>query len=256
MEGRYERGTVMAPCGTNSNGSLGAAGQFKKSSDLPAAVHEFTNSFENPTASPKCVEQQLAETAQELSAVLPSRPPEKTDAFEVLHGLNLGSCGLYLQQKLLEVLPLCSQPTGERNSKAVFPLPTSSEILVEICDGEISDVLCWVFCVCLSLNSLWGDALFFEGRPNSAQLQCLRLILEEVKRFCTMEAKIEKCDWNDFLKVRTIDYKGDEVKVARFFEWKNILPALPKEVGEVPLAEVCNLGSRFYVENFDLFLKP
>jgi hypothetical protein len=49
---------------------------------------------------------------------------------------------------------------------------------------------------------------------------------------------------------------GEEVKVARWFTWGNINPALPKEIGTVPLEEVCELGSRFYVEHFENFLKP
>lgn len=32
-------------------------------------------------------------------------------------------------------------------------------------------------------------------------------------------------------------------------------PALPDEIGRVPLQEVCRLGAKFYVEHFDLFIK-
>ena len=45
------------------------------------------------------------------------------------------------------------------------------------------------------------------------------------------------------------------MKTARNFTWRNIKPALPAEIGRVPLAEVCTLGARHYVENFDEFLK-
>ena len=77
-----------------------------------------------------------------------------------------------------------------------------------------------------------------------------------MKRFCGILNKLESHDWGEFFAIRSIDYKGDEVKVARKFTWANIMPALPKEVGKVPLAEVCLHGSRHYVLNFDHYLKP
>ena len=70
-----------------------------------------------------------------------------------------------------------------------------------------------------------------------------------------MDAPVAEPDWKHFLKVKSIDYKGDEVKVARRFSWKNIFPALPREIGKVPLADVCTLGSKHYVLHFDQYLK-
>eukprot|EP00438_Fugacium_kawagutii_P035720 Skav230250 [mRNA] locus=scaffold1520:20627:24494:+ [translate_table: standard] len=58
------------------------------------------------------------------------------------------------------------------------------------------------------------------------------------------------------MKTKSIDYKGDEVKVARWFEWGNIAPAFPAEIGRVPLADVCERGCREYVLHFDDYLKP
>ena len=79
--------------------------------------------------------------------------------------------------------------------------------------------------------------------------------MKDVCRLKGLSAKLENFDWSAFFSTRSIDYKGDEVKTARSFCWSNIKPALPPEVGRVPLEEVCSLGSRFYVENFDLFIK-
>ena len=58
------------------------------------------------------------------------------------------------------------------------------------------------------------------------------------------------------LRLKSVDYQGDEVKLARWFDWSNIAPALPPEIGKVPLEDVCTLGCRHYVECFDQFLKP
>lgn len=188
------------------------------------------------------------------------------DAFESIHrkkdaelcvtGRTLGSCGMILGSRLLEDLPLRSQTTGKGSTVAIFPLPTSRAAFLHLNPGLSEDVLSWLFCVTFSLNSSWGMELVNEGLPNVPQQKCLEGILKEVHRFCQLDACIDELNWLDFFKIRSIDYKGDEVKVARRFSWKNILPALPREIGKVPLADVCTLGSQHYVLHFDQYLKP
>eukprot|EP00438_Fugacium_kawagutii_P006266 Skav222653 [mRNA] locus=scaffold997:228437:229210:- [translate_table: standard] len=116
--------------------------------------------------------------------------------------------------------------------------------------------MAWVVAVCLSLNSYWGGPLFCEYRRNEVQMTSVRMIVEEVSRFCRLSEVCGVMDWSIFFSVRTIDYRGDEVRVARRFSWDNISPALPREIGVVPLQEICQHGAKHYVENFDLYLKP
>lgn len=72
---------------------------------------------------------------------------------------------------------------------------------------------------------------------------------------------------SDYMKVRAIDYKGDEVKVAQQTSWANVAPALPDEVGSVPLTDALKVGSvplmdvvskgcLRYVTNFEQYLLP
>ena len=91
---------------------------------------------------------------------------------------------------------------------------------------------------------------------NQVCKDCLVWLVKDVKRLQSLNGKLERFDWDQFFNTRGIDYKGDEVKTAREFCWGNIAPALPKEIGRVPLAEVCSLGARHYVENLDLYIKP
>ena len=181
---------------------------------------------------------------------------KKADALPGLEGHVLGSCGHVLLQRLLEVLSLRSQPRGKRDKRSLFPLPTSREVLVAVACDLLEDEISWMIAVCVSLNSLWGDVLFYDGLPNKGQELCLAEIKDQVRRFCGMKAVIEDLDWNAFFKVKSVDYQGDEVKLARWFDWSNIAPALPPEIGKVPLEDVCTLGCRHYVECFDQFLKP
>lgn len=181
---------------------------------------------------------------------------KKTCAPRELGGRTLGECGPLLHQLLLEVMPLCSQHTGKGTARDVFPLPTSRKVLVATFPNLPSESLSWLLCVTMSLNSLWGGLLFSDQMPNTVQQRCLEGLVGDVTRFCSIREIVEEVSWKEFFRIRSIDYKGDEVQVARYFSWSNIAPALPAEIGRVPLEQVCTLGCKHYVENFDQYLKP
>ena len=85
----------------------------------------------------------------------------------------MGDLGRFLLQKLLEVCPLRSQPRGKGTNKALFPLPTSRELLLELKPDLSVAEIDWVVCVCLSLNSLWGCNVAYRDPPNAGQKRCL-----------------------------------------------------------------------------------
>ena len=181
---------------------------------------------------------------------------EKSDALSNLDGMIMGRCGDFLLQRLLEVLPFRSQCTGRGGKMSLYPLPTSREMLVATFPNLASFEVSWMICCLVCLNSLWGGDLFFDGKMNEVQRDCIEHLVVVIKRFCAFDAPLARVDWKQFLSVKTIDYKGDEVRVARRFTWSNISPALPKEIGRVPLSEVCVLGCCHYVLNFDDYLRP
>eukprot|EP00438_Fugacium_kawagutii_P010590 Skav221627 [mRNA] locus=scaffold4037:51236:58385:+ [translate_table: standard] len=181
---------------------------------------------------------------------------EKIAALHGLCGRLLMGCGVNVYQFLLEVVSLRSQSTGRPNSKAVYPLPTSRSHLCGAFPDLTGVVVDWLMCVVLCLNSYWGSEPFCDKPPNVIQLKCLRGLVHDVQRFCELTVSVPMDDWASFLKVKSIDYKGDEVQVARWFQWENVGPALPDEVGSVPLVDVCSLGCRHYVTHFEEYLKP
>eukprot|EP00435_Cladocopium_sp_Y103_P018503 s3237_g4.t1 len=140
-------------------------------------------------------------------------------------GQQLVSCGPLLLFELLEVLPLRSQDTGNRDTSAIFPLPTSRSVLTKVAPELDECGLCWLLCVVLGLNSFWGDLLFNDHPVNEGQATCLVELVKDVKRFARMDAVIPHTSWQDLFSVRSIDYKGDEVKVAQWFSWANVEPA-------------------------------
>ena len=198
---------------------------------------------------------QTCELQDDKVSIQTLRGPTKKSV-EDLVGKGLLDVGPKMLQWLLEVIPLRSKHMGRKSGSTLFPLPTSSTCLASICPELSQEGLSWLASICLSLNSLWGQDLFHEGAITEAAREAVTLLSKDVVRLKELTGKIETFQWGDFFSTRGIDYKGDEVKTALQFTWSNIDPALPDEIGRVPLQEVCSQGARHYVENFDLFIRP
>lgn len=171
-----------------------------------------------------------------------------------LEGKGILEMGPKVLQWVLEVFPLRSQSTGEGGSFSLFPLPTSRASLLNVFPSLETAEVSWLICICVSLNSIWGGALLYEGKVSQSAMNCLSHLVEDIKRLKALSGCLERFDWKEFFKTRAIDYKGDEVKTARRFRWENIAPALPAEIGRVPLDKVCTLGAQHYVTHFDAFV--
>lgn len=116
-----------------------------------------------------------------------SHSREKSDLeFQGLAGLTLSRCGPLLFQQILEVIPLRSQPTGRKDKAAVYPLPTSRVFYEESDLGLDGDGISWLLCVVVSLNSVWGGELFYDGPVNKCQWMCIQGLVKDLQRFCTI----------------------------------------------------------------------
>ena len=198
-------------------------------------------------------------SVQDGNCGIPPHSGKKDDglefSFEGQRSVVLKGLGSQVLQKFLEALPLRSKPTGSGQNDSLFPIPTSRNVLQSRYPDLDQEEISWFSCVCLGLNSLWGGDLFNEGPPSSAQAGCLDVLVEDISRLKSLTGEMEGFDWSSFFRTRTIDYQGDEVKVALWFRWGNVSPALPREIGVIPLEDVCQHGALYYVKNIDLFLK-
>ena len=239
MKTGYEGGTAVAPRLTRGTVGLPGGSSFEEKPPVVQSVHAASTKivaeeFKHSVPESSSMDEQLGSLALEPTAEA-FVSGKKKDARVCLEGLSLSAGGSRIVQGLLEVLPLRSQTTGKGEKLALFPLPTSRSFLLahfpELSLVEVD----WLICVCLSLNSTWGGMIENEKEINKVQEVCLNGLIKDVKRFCSLDTRIEELDWRDFFNTRSVDYKGDEVKVARKFSWSNIAPALPREVGKVPL---------------------
>ena len=166
---------------------------------------------------------------------------------DVVPGLVLGLSNFH--EELCKTLP-----TGDE----VLPLPLDTPWNLAEVQNTPVDVQWILLGLICGLNSLNGQGLRWEGTLSQSQKRILLNLLDEAKRFQEFgsSVKFDVCSWDDFLKVRSIDYKGDEVQVAQYTSWKNLAPALPDEIGTVKLENVMERGARRYALNFEAFLMP
>eukprot|EP00435_Cladocopium_sp_Y103_P018568 s1259_g4.t1 len=254
-DGLYEGGTALAPQAEKEHES------FHQSFDpgtnpyeaLVKSMIDAALPFEGATEPPSSVH---SPDPLDKGSDCVRRGAKKDSPEFAWAGCQLNVCGDLLFKELLGVLPLRSQDMGRPDKDCAYPLPTSRSSFLSL-DPELRDCeLSWMVCVTSSLNSFYGGLVWYEGDVNETQKACLNHLMKDVKRFTSINADLPDLSWDDLFSVRSIDYKGDEVKVAKWFGWDNIAPALPKEVGKVPLDEVRTLGCREYVLNFEQYLKP
>ena len=186
----------------------------------------------------------------------PQASGEKDCESEVEGLVSLRSLGSRVLQGFLEVLPLRSKTMEVGHSGSLFPLPTSRDQLKLFFPGMQEEGVSWLVGICVALNSLWGGDVFGSEKVTSCQQGCLEELAKDVERILTLTSTIRGFSWKEFFQTRSVDYQGEEVKIARRFSWENIRRALPAEIGRVPLREVCTLGAQFFVDNIDLFVKP
>ena len=146
-----------------------------------------------------------------------------------------------------------SSPSGDLGR--FFPLVPDHALQ----DLPGSDADSWMSCICMGLNSYYGAEILPKTvrlpRASGAK-SALKGCREAVELTLNWSETSESFSWEEFWKVKSVDYRGDEVQVAQSFAWKNIEPTIPPQVGTIPLSAVCGEGALAYVENFEEFLIP
>ena len=84
----------------------------------------------------------------------------------------------------------------------------------------------------------------------------LQSLSKHAEQIAEWSEKFEDVSWESFLKVKSVNYMGDEVRVAHSFQWENVKSALPSEIGHIRLEDVCSGGILDYVQRFESYLLP
>jgi len=188
--------------------------------------------------------------------------PEGAASVELLSAKGLeGKSFGEVAPMMLQVFGQCLQDANLKHSKVktsggIFPLPETLQELKllgsSFADGSPSLLLC----VCRAMNSYYGVAAASKTIPSKARMAAVRSLKAYVDGVLAWEEKFGEWRWEQLMSTRSVDYRGEEVRVAKHFRWENLAPALPDQVGCIPLQDVCELGTLSYVEHFEDYLLP
>ena len=167
-----------------------------------------------------------------------------------LAGLVFSDLGGHIRQLLQPLVWERSSKTMTMAKDPIYPLPLGSYPDVP---PEFSP---WIEAMLLALNSLHGTGQTHTHEPTETQKRVVSGLLKFLKRFCSWVEPVPHTTFAELFEVKGVDYRGEEVKLARSFNSACISPTFPKEVGTLRLEEFCEGGCRRFVEEFELFLQP
>ena len=144
----------------------------------------------------------------------------------------------------------CCRPTPTTGKPGMFPLPVAS------CQTHFPNSPEFLQATAAGLNDLHGDPEPSGIAPNPSSLRGLKNVAETLEGAAVLDQELPKMDFGEFLKHRKIDYRGEEIKVARDISWDSVSLSLPDEVGRLHLTDFCDAGIRYFVDNFTELMIP
>ena len=133
---------------------------------------------------------------------------------------------------------------------SIFPLP------LEGYPGVHPQMSSWLGSILLALNSLYGAGSQTTAGPTTVQKRLVSSVVVFLERMWGWTETVPKTGFGELFDVKGVDYRGEEVKLAKSFNWACIAGALPQEVGTLNLLDFCTGGCRHYVEAFEEYLLP
>ena len=153
------------------------------------------------------------------------------------------------QKALLAVvetrLERCSQPKGD-----VFPLPLASALGLQGKFIPSTDALI------RALNLLYGTRTKLRTKEDNIRRKLTERTHGVVSNFSLLDQAMPQLDFHHLFQSKAVDYTGEEVQVARSFQWKMVEAAMPEAVGSLELEDFCGEGTLQYVRDFESFMLP
>eukprot|EP00435_Cladocopium_sp_Y103_P044210 s1097_g12.t1 len=261
----WQRLTVQAPCGTEDADVTGEVGTERPFHDWPG--HEVSASPQPAGLHPAAAERvdgvqhgpgMLAWTAANSSfEPTPMRVGDGamhdsggSTASTGFSGRSFRDLGEPIFQSLQTMLWTRTSKTMPMAQEFLFPLPLGDY------DGVHLDMQPWVKAVLLSLNALYGAGTVATNSPTALQKRVVEMVVVFLKRMWSWSETVPSCSFDELFKVKGVDYRGEEIKLAKSFDWRSIAAAFPPEVGTLPIEEFCTGACRDYVLDFERFLLP
>ena len=107
-----------------------------------------------------------------------------------------------------------------------------------------------------ALNLLYGTKSKTRAREEGIRRSLSERVNQVVLNSDLLEEPLPQLDFHKLFQSKTVDYTGEEVQVARSFQWKTVEAAMPEAVGSLELETFCDGGTLNYVREFESFLLP
>lgn len=165
-------------------------------------------------------------------------------------GWRFEAMGGLLYESLQQLVWTRHSKTMTSAKDTIFPLPLGDY------PGVLPEQTAWLHAILLGLNSLYGDARTSTLQPTEVQKSLVASIVSFLGQMCNFRVTIPTTGFGELFDVKGVDYRGEEVKLARSFNWSCIAGALPQEVGTLDMVDFCSGGCLHYLNHFEEFLLP
>ena len=140
---------------------------------------------------------------------------------------------------------LLCRPEPKAGKQDLFPLPAHDVA------GEHPEKEFFLRAVACALNSFAGHRTLALKRDSPAAFRAMKRLRGLVFNSRVLDENIPELDFEEFFATRSIDYLGDEIKLAKKLSWEAVSPSLPNEVGILQLRDFCSGGVLHYVDHFE-----
>lgn len=166
-----------------------------------------------------------------------------------LQGLRFSDVGGHLLDSLQKILWTRHCKTLTKVKDFLFPLPLQGY-------PGVSEKAPWLATILLGLSSMNGAGMTTTSSATEAQKKVAAVAMAFLDRMWGWDERVPDTPFSELLKVRGVDYRGEEIHVAQAFNWRSIAGALPREVGSLELEAFRAGGCKHYVANFEEYFLP
>ena len=124
--------------------------------------------------------------------------------------------------KLMEAFELHVSTRCGQSSEGIFPLPLPSDL------GFSGHHIPFLEAMIRGLNLLAGSRSRSKGKPRKVSRELVHQLEKVLVECSLLGEKWDHTPFQEFFRARTLDYSGEEVKVARRFTWQMVEAALPQ----------------------------
>ena len=180
-------------------------------------------------------------------------PFHRTDAGLLpvrLEGLRFSELGEHVLQSLQNFQWKRSSKAMTTAKDFLFPLPLGD------CYHVQPEMQPWLTAVLRGLNSMYGSGQTNNQVPTALQKRVAQTVMGFLQRCFLWQEVVPQISFEDLFRVKGVDYRGEEIKLARSFNWECIAAAFPDEVGTLAIKDFCTGGCLSYINDFECFLRP